>query len=130
MVGFSTDRLPLRIAPADVEPRVDEEPAAEWTHFLRAKRIVLILRHERALGLVVPADALVLVHEVAAVEAETQRLIARGRPVEIRRSTTMNSRGTRNFSVSTRVPVDRAMLEFGVSYEELPLTLMKNDALF
>ena len=35
----------------------------------------------------------------------------------------MNSRGTRSFSVSTRVPVDRAMLEFGVSYEELPLTL-------
>src|SRR5688572_29747232 len=77
-------RSPLGVTPSDIEPRVDEEPPAERTHLLRAKRVVLVLRNERALGLVVSADALVFVDELPTVEAEPQRLIARRGPVEVR----------------------------------------------
>ena len=84
---FFNGGLPQGIAPPDVEARIDEEAAAERTDLLRAERVVGVLRDERAFGLVVPADTLVLVHEVAAVEAEPQRLITRGGPIELRSQT-------------------------------------------
>ena len=62
-VGVSTaDRRSESLQP-DIQPRVDEEPAPQRAHLLRAESVVLILGDERALGLVVSADALVLVHE-------------------------------------------------------------------
>ena len=51
-----------------------------------------------------------------------QRLIARGRPVEIRVDEHELARHTLLERLDAACPVERAMLEFGVSYEELPFT--------
>ena len=74
-----------------------------------------IVGGERALRLVVAADAEIVAREPAHVVAEPQRLIERQRIIQLAVDVNRLSRGDLTFNARDSVPVGSAALRFGVS---------------